>query len=249
MTVQEWRCFIEGGGYDAKAPWWQDAGQRVEEWLESHGGSACRPWHWDNPSFNNPLQSVIGISVHEALAYAEWANLLDQARQEGRADAGLQGQRVAVPTEVEWEAGVLGPDPYSDGHKADWAWGPVDHALGVLAYNHDGYLDQTAPAGSCSLGSTAEGLFDSAGNCWEWCANALSKEQKSGGWHQARWQQEAGVPALRTDLESWRGLRGGAFDVESRQCRSCHRDRRHPGDRYGVIGMRLVRLWPLHSEP
>ena len=253
VTVAEWRCFIEGSGYDAQAPWWQTAGPAARAWLGRNGGSACRPWRLDDSRLNNPLQPVVGISHFEALAYAAWADRLDGAilRAQDAAPGPQAGQArlpVAVPTEVVWEAGVWGPDRAGGPRRAAWAHLAAGPQAGVLDFNHGNHLQHTAPVGSFSAGASPEGLFDVAGNAWEWCANAMSDEQMDGGWRQELGQQAAQEPAAADDANSRRGLRGGAFDDASTLCRPSFRDLNHPVSLNVSIGVRLVRLWPPHSE-
>ena len=129
VTVAEWRCFMAGGGYDAQAPWWQTAGPAARAWLGRNGGSARRPWGLDVSQRNNPLQPVVGLSHFEALAYAAWADRLDEAilRAQDAAPGPQAGQArlpVAVPTEVVWEAGVWGPDSAGGPRRAAHAGRP-----------------------------------------------------------------------------------------------------------------------------
>ena len=259
VTVEEWLHFIEGGGYDRTAPWWQSAGQAAKDWLIVKGGSARRPSDWADSRHNNPMQPVRGISHFEALAYAAWADLLDQALQPGPQPAAraatsqaltsrqMQRLQVGVPTEVHWEAGVWGPDVTGLPRPAGWAHLPAGHSPGVLDLNHGYRLRQTAPVGSYSAGATADGLFDVAGNVWEWCANAWTDEQRSFGWRTEQLQQAAQVPAEVTDDETRRALRGGAFDFTATQCRPSYRHDNHPGYLINNFGVRLVRWWPPHS--
>ena len=157
VTVAEWAWFIAGGGYDdAAASWWRQAGPAAQSWLRRRRANWKRlpPRRWGQPSWSNPLQPVSGISAHEAVAYALWAQGLYQS---------LSGRHLQVPSEQMWEAGVLSPQPAEGGHPA---------APTALDFNHrsTGYF-RLSPVGVFSRSHTPKGLADTAGNVLEWCVN------------------------------------------------------------------------------
>ncbi|MEK7399599.1 MAG: SUMF1/EgtB/PvdO family nonheme iron enzyme [Candidatus Poribacteria bacterium] len=105
------------------------------------------PKYWNDSSFNTPNHPVVGVSWNDAKAYAEWA-----------------GKRL--PTEAEWEkaarGGLVGKlYPWGDTLTHDDA-----------NYNGTGGKDiwkYTSPVGS--FAPNGYGLYDMAGNVWEWCAD------------------------------------------------------------------------------
>ena len=135
---------------------------------------------------------VINVSWHDAVAYTEW--LSEQTSQQYR-----------LPTEAEWEYVARA------GTETNYWWG---NEIGKNWANCDGCggewdNKQTAPVGSFK--ANPFGLYDTAGNVWEWCAD---------NWH----GNYKGAP---TDGSVWKGgnkdrrvLRGGSWAFIPDDCRT-----------------------------
>lgn len=140
-----------------------------------HSAPECR----DNSTYNAPEQPVVGVSWHDAIAYAEWS-----------------GKRL--PTEAEWEKAARG------GLKAKkYPWGDkLTH--GDANYSGTGGKDRwdgTSPVGSFS--ANGYGLYDMAGNVYEWCADWYDS-----GYYSASPERNPTGPSSGTG----RVLRGGSWD-------------------------------------
>ena len=102
------------------------------------------PKYWNDSRFNQPNQPVVGVSWHDATVYARWA-----------------GKRL--PTEAEWEYAARGG---LEGRK--YPWGDTIDSSKAL-YHQDSSTVKSVSVGSYS--SNGYGLYDMAGNVWEWCAD------------------------------------------------------------------------------
>jgi hypothetical protein len=136
--------------------------------LEDSGAPASAyPEYWDNPDYNAPDQPVIGVSAADAARFAEWVS----ARM---------GCKKRLPTENEWERAARG------GAEAIYPWGDQSPAGTARAnYNGNGRFDGPSPVGSFEEGKNAYGLYDMAGNVWEWTSTAGSSGSaivKGGSW-------------------------------------------------------------------
>lgn len=137
-------------GTAAGAPWWLAV--RGADWAHPRGPRSA----WTDVS-DHP---VVHVSYHDALAYCAWAGrrLPTEAEWEYAARGGLAAARYA------WGDDMLGPG----GEHLMNTWQgefPTSNA------REDGYL------GTCpvrSFPANGFGLYEVAGNVWEWCADWFS---------------------------------------------------------------------------
>src|SRR5258708_15636836 len=120
-----------------------------EGWAWRERDAVDKPRFWDDEAWRaslDPEQPVVGVSWHEADAFAR--------------SLGLR-----LPTEAEWERAARG----DDGRRFPWGdeWVPEFAA-------HRGGARHTLPVASIAANRSPYGLYDCAGNIWEWCADVDS---------------------------------------------------------------------------
>ncbi|MBQ0942280.1 SUMF1/EgtB/PvdO family nonheme iron enzyme [Ideonella sp. 4Y16] len=176
VTVAEWRWFTEQAkGYaDPQALWWQAAGPDAQRWLASRPND--RPPGLDDPRFSQPLQPMVGLNQYEALAHAAWLKKLLPGD-------GSEATDVRLPTELEWEAAVRGPQlvwfgpqrhwPHASGWRRLWPqWRPAPND-----FNHDATrCNRPTPVGLFPQSGSPTGLLDASGIVWEGCSSELISE-------------------------------------------------------------------------
>ncbi|RKZ65226.1 MAG: hypothetical protein DRQ99_13300 [Candidatus Parabeggiatoa sp. nov. 3] len=207
LTVGEFRQFVEATEYKAETG---DGSYVVKEgkWQQVEDAN------WRNPYFpQEDDQPVVCISWNDAMVYIDW--LTQQT-----------GQAYCLPSEAQWEyAARAGTD-------TDYWWGNEIGKNRANSYKSGSQWSgkQTAPVGSFE--PNPFGLYDTAGNVWEWCAD---------GWH----DNYEGAP---TDGSVWEGdgslfvLRGGSWFDVALWLRSSFRYRRPRTDRYLIFGVRLAMI-------
>ncbi len=119
-----------------------------------------KPYYWDDEYFNQPNQPVVGVSWYDAEAYAKW-------------------EKKRLPSENEWEWAARG------GLKdKQYPWGDQKPDSNRANCGRD--LGKSSPVGNYP--ANGYGLYDMAGNVWEWCQDWYSLEQDSkvvrgGSWY------------------------------------------------------------------
>lgn len=187
-----------------------DGGFTEDRWWT---GLAQRPdpaaTRWAEPTA--PREKV---SWFEAMAYCRWLSH-------------RLGQSISLPTEQQWERAARGVEGRVYPWGMDWDAGKANSNFEALHTTLVGLYPQGATP---SEGGNAEGIFDLAGNVFEWCLNE-AKQLDPGG-------------------DARRVLRGGSWVGPTEGCRASFRFLRPSVDRYHGIGFRLVVSCPIsRAEP
>jgi formylglycine-generating enzyme required for sulfatase activity len=206
LTNAEYGRFIEAGGYQRK-DWWTEAG-----WAKKEEGNWSEPRYWQETRFNKPNQPVVGVSWYECMAYCRWLSA-------------ETGRLYRLPTEAEWEKGARGLEGWL------YPWGNEAEASRLNIWEGEQVVSATTPVGIYPTGATPLGVFDCAGNVWEWCFTRWQKPYQA--------QEDTGG---LDDLEGTaiRVLRGGSWYARLNYARCAFRSRYLPDGRSSRAGFRLV---------
>ncbi|MFP4440484.1 MAG: formylglycine-generating enzyme family protein [Chloroflexaceae bacterium] len=205
VTNAQFRPFVEGDGY-TNPDYWTAAGW---EWREED--NIIQPAHWDDADWNGDQQPVVGISWHEAVAYARWLSA-------------QTGYEFRLPTEAEWEKAARGTDGRI------WPWGDEWVATNC---NCNDTIGRTTPVGQYSESAGRYGALDMAGNVWEWTATRWRKDYP--------YTLENEWTAAYLAGKNSRVMRGGSWFNEQKFVRGAYRLNVNPRSRlYLHVGLRLA---------
>jgi len=180
-------------------------------------GALLRSENDEDRKFGGDNQPVVGVTWYAARAYCLWLSLHEKSAGHYR-----------LAHEVEWEWAAGGKQGTTGQKVRDYPWlEEKGKATPGLLNFRESNIGATTPVGSYPEGATPEGLYDMAGNVWEWCSD---------------WYGDDGTftDPLGPESGSRRVLRGGSWGDDAGGCRSADRDRSTPDFRCNYVGFRLV---------
>ena len=220
VTKGEFADFVEATGYDTGNTCWT--------WDEEEGWEERSGVGWRNPGFSQTdRHPVVCVSWEDAKKYVEWVSretgqayrLLSEAEWEYVARAGTTTRWYWGESETGQCRYANGADLQAKKHNSKWTVAECD----------DGYY-QTSPVGSFQ--ANAFGVFDTAGNVWEWVEDCWNDHYQGA--------PEDGRAWTSGDC-SRRVLRGGSWDDSPGNVRPANRDWYNPGIRADYDGFRIAR--------
>ena len=155
VTNAEFKQFVEQGGYETEQLWAPEVLPAIAEFVDTTGRPG--PRSWANGTYPSDLSEhpVVGVSWHEANAYARWA-----------------GKRL--PTSAEWVKAASWPlvSAGQPTRQRIYPWGNIfeesNANVWVTGLNHPVRVDEFQD------GNNASDVCQMSGNVWEWMADDFS---------------------------------------------------------------------------
>jgi formylglycine-generating enzyme required for sulfatase activity len=183
------------------------------------------PTHAERRTQFSPRDDMpaVGVSWNDAVAFCGWLS-------------GREGVQYRLPTEAEWERAARGTDgatypwgslePTAEGKLLNAAWGDAR-----ASWAEDG-AKYAAAVGSYEDGTSPEGVYDMAGNVWEWCMD----------WYATGIYADSPPENPQGPREGgYRVFRGGSFANAASSARASNRSGAEPALREASLGFRCVR--------
>jgi formylglycine-generating enzyme required for sulfatase activity len=171
-----------------------------KEFVDATGHEPPRTWKEGAYPEGTADHPVTWVTWHDAQDFAEWA-----------------GKRL--PTEFEWEKAARG----TDGQVYPWG----DAFDSAKCNSNESGLGTTSPVGNYPDGVSPNGVFDMAGNVWEWTAD----------WYDA---YRGSLYELGRYGEQYKVLRGGSWYDGADLVRTTTRKSFDPNQGFSTIGFRCA---------
>lgn len=186
--------------------------RQYERFLKETGLPA--PEHWRGGRMPSGMRDhpVTHVTWDDATAFCSWFT--------SRLDTDIAG-RVELPTEAQWEYAARGPE----GRRYPWGDAEPSKERANFGRRSGG----TVPVNAHPAGATPSGIWDMAGNAWEWCRDWY------GTYPSETTENPAGSPRGTV-----RVIRGGSHQSEAEKLRAAYRANRPPKDIFDRGGFRIV---------
>ena len=185
-----------------------------EEWDACVSDGGCLSYKPHDDGWGRGKQPVMNISWFDTLGYLNWLY-------------SKTGHFYRLPSEAEWEFAARA------GSVTNYWWGDKTGTNQAVCKDcgNEGDYNRSAPVGSFS--PNAFGLYDTAGNLWEWTQDCYSMTS---------YREHTAYPGPVSGPDDCsRVLRGGGWDIISTGLRSSFRLTSGPSNRNNIYGFRVVR--------
>jgi iron(II)-dependent oxidoreductase len=213
ITNATFRHFVEGGGYQRRE-WWTD-----EAWHWKEQYDITHPLHWTDDGREWRVGGHLPLDPSKPVVNVSWFE----------ADAFARAHGMRLPTEMEWEKAATWDQ--ETGATRPYPWG-VEPPTAERA-NLDQFAFGTHPATAHPEGASPSGCLGMLGDTWEWTS---SRFEGYPGFRAHPYREYSEV-FFGGD---WRVLRGGSWATCARVATPTFRNWDHPQRRQIFAGIRIA---------
>jgi formylglycine-generating enzyme required for sulfatase activity len=177
---------------------------------------------------------VVSVTWYGAVAYCDWLSMHEGWEREyshstWRCNAGdpYAAYGYRLPTDAEWEYAAQ----YNDDRLLPWG----DEDFDCTHSNSSGCVGAPVAVGSYPAGASALGLYDMAGNVWEWCND----------WEICDLGTESAVDPVGPASGDGHVVHGGSWTHVEQYSRCAGRISYSPGASHAYGGFRIARSHPV----
>ena len=176
--------------------------------------------------YRRPNYPVVNVNWHDAVLFCQWLSWQTDLPLAFDSAMNLVDPRgVRLPTEAEWEQAARGSG-------GTYPWGAAAPNTNLANFAETG---RQTPLAVRSFAPTSCGLFDLAGNVWEWCHD----------WYGAYPFAANAIPnPLGKDSGTSKVVRGGSWADPVATLKSTIRGKLSPEQRMTTVGFRVARTLP-----
>ncbi len=156
---------------------------------------------------------VVNVSWDDADRYVKWLS-----QQTGR--------KYRLPSEAEWEYAA------SSGLSTPYWWGSTMAKDRAHCFGWGSVVDPSSPIAVGTFQANPFGLYDTAGNVWEWVHDCYHESYQGAPTDGSAWKTEGCKERV---------IRGGSFRSPPTSIRSQEREKFSPSQGYEDVGFRVVR--------
>ncbi len=186
--------------------------RQYEVFLKHTGLTAPEHWRGGRLPPGTRDHPVTNVTWDDAAAFCSWLTSQIVSRT---------GGTVLLPTEAQWEFAARG----TEGRRYPWGDEPPSRERA----NFGRQTSEHGPVNAHPAGATPTGIWDMAGNAWEWCRD----------WYGA-YPSETVEDPIGAARGIVRVIRGGSHQSEPAKLRAAYRANRPPKDVFDRGGFRVV---------
>ena len=206
--------FVEGGGYERRELWSDEAWRWKEQYDITH------PMNWTDDGREWRVGGYEPLDLDKPVIHVSWFE----------ADAFARAHDARLPSELEWEKAATWDQERGAARRHPWGDEPPAPHLATL--DHAGLGPATA--GAHPAGAAPSGCLGMVGDVWEWTSSCF-RGYPGFRAHPYREYSEVFFG------EGYRVLRGGSWATASRVAAPTFRNWDYPERRQIFAGLRLAR--------